>query len=74
MNLYRITFARMPTKYNPRRVLFVRAANDVDALAVAHQHVEHNDGIAYSEYVWLGVELAAPDAPGHVVSITVTGA
>lgn len=71
MQLYRITFARMPTNYNLRRVLYVRAETDLDALAIAHRHVENVDGIAYSEHVWLGVELAKPTPLGHVVSADV---
>jgi hypothetical protein len=50
----------MPTNYNPRRVLFVHAATDTDALGIAHRQIEIQDGIAYSEHVWLGVELAKP--------------
>lgn len=68
MQLYRITFARMPTNYNPRRVLFVQAATDTDALGIAHRQVEIQDGIAYSEHVWLSVELAKPAPLGRVVS------
>lgn len=65
MKEYRVNFARMPTAYNPWRVLFVQAATAEDAEEVAREHLERTEG--FSMLKFRDIEEVKPRTPGRVI-------
>ncbi len=62
---FKITWQSYPYVYNPKRVVFVRAANEADAKTIAVKHVEQQ-GLDRSEFAVHSVTEEAPLPPGEV--------
>lgn len=53
---YRAVFARIPTAYSPRQVVFIRAINAQDARGVLQHHIEKTHGVTAASYVIESIE------------------
>lgn len=67
LNEYRVIWQAKPYSFNPRKVIFVKAKDETDAMALACDWVERTAGLERSEFTLLNAFPTNSLPNGHVL-------